>query len=275
MTEVYYFGSIGDGHFLYDTSYIWYTDRKPPPGFPWLIDQLDGRMLTSWDVQDWYNGKVYWRLIKTTDEHKSDWFVFCWYDRSGDSRPGSNSAFYVKGFHKDQHAEAFQYALQQFKRIADRQKHPLVLIDILPKDEPKRAYYFGCDGKHSSGHRLIDSRGRSVSQQNPPEAMFGFPWSFEFIDGGLLAVKKIKDEESGQVLHFCSPDQNATQLMATWPTWHSFVWWDRSGDSRGGSNSGLYVKGFTNDQVAEAFEFALAQYPEVVKRQRLPLQLQS
>lgn len=56
--------------------------------------------------------------------------------------------------------------------------------------------------------------------------------------------------------------------------WYAFYWWDRSGDSRAGSNSGLYVEGFGWPEADAAFEFACSQYPEVMARQRVPLTLQ-
>ena len=63
--------------------------------------------------------------------------------------------------------------------------------------------------------------------------------------------------------------------------WFAFVWWDRSGDKRGASNSGFYVRGFgvpvreTYDAIAPiVFEFACSQWPDVIGRQAFPLVLQ-
>lgn len=56
--------------------------------------------------------------------------------------------------------------------------------------------------------------------------------------------------------------------------WHAFIWWDRSDDQRGASNSGFYVRGFPYEEREPAFDFACAAWPKVVARQRHPLVLQ-
>jgi hypothetical protein len=58
------------------------------------------------------------------------------------------------------------------------------------------------------------------------------------------------------------------------PLWFAFVWWDRSGDSRPGSNSGFYVRGFAPPEARQAFEFACRAWPAVVARQEHALVLQ-
>lgn len=134
----------------------------------------------------------------------------------------------------------------------------------------KLALYFGCANER--GHWL-QSPGLGKTF-DPTRAIPGFPWSIGSLDGGLLKNAKIPDVVDGRVIWTCGgrPD-----------LWFAFVWWDRSGNSRPGSNSGFYVRGFGPD-VAErasislvardAFAFAKATYPKIVARQAFPLVLQ-
>jgi len=63
--------------------------------------------------------------------------------------------------------------------------------------------------------------------------------------------------------------------MAADDFWFAFVWWDRSVDHRGHSNSGFYVNGFAWPQYQEAFVFACNTFPQIVARQEHPLRLQT
>lgn len=121
------------------------------------------------------------------------------------------------------------------------------------------ALYFGYgDG----GHFLRSLNGRStLDKEDHP----GFPWAVHLLDSTLLQNGKVPDHPDGRVFSTCGgkPD-----------LWIGFFWWDRSGDSRSGSNSGFYVRGFEWKDRASAFRFACAEWPEVVKRQLHPLVLQ-
>lgn len=134
----------------------------------------------------------------------------------------------------------------------------------------KQALYFGSLGNghfmHREDHSYIHSRKLTEVAPN-------LPWSYEVIDCGLLENGKIPDRPTGQVHFTCGG--NGEDCF-----WFAFYWWDRSADSRPGSNSGFYVRGFgrpvaeTFDAIARiAFEYACAQWPEVVKRQQFPLVL--
>lgn len=83
--EVYYFGCIGDaGHYLWST-YGRLSGRKTLT--PWGLAELDGGLLAKGDRTE---GIV--RL------HRRDgWTAIAFWDRSCDSRPGSNSAFIARG----------------------------------------------------------------------------------------------------------------------------------------------------------------------------------
>lgn len=125
--------------------------------------------------------------------------------------------------------------------------------------DTKRAFYFGCLG--GLGHFFHDGQRRSTWTEHVP----GFPWSMGHLDGGLLNNGKRRDVYDGKVYWTCGGT----------PLWLAFYWWDNSVDSRGASNSGFYVQGFGHTEPAEAFAFACGQWPEVVRRQRQPLVLQS
>lgn len=122
----------------------------------------------------------------------------------------------------------------------------------------KIALYFGYG---SGGHFL---RGGRQSSLDPARDHPGFPWTINLLDTGLLKNGKIPDEPDGRVFSTAGgkPD-----------LWIAFYWWDRSGDKRGASNSGFYVRGFEWADRAAAFAFAKEAWPAVVARQKFPLVL--
>jgi hypothetical protein len=122
----------------------------------------------------------------------------------------------------------------------------------------KRALYFGYG---SGGHFLRDSGGARTLA--PEETIPGFPWSGALLDSRLLTNRGVPDDPDGRVHWVCGGT----------PLWLGFVWWDRSGDKRGASNSGFYVQGFHHAERQAAFDFACAQWPDVVARQLYPLVL--
>jgi hypothetical protein len=124
----------------------------------------------------------------------------------------------------------------------------------------KQALYFGFIESH--GHGLVGTDGWRTLQ---PDRVPAFPWRGWLIDTGLLKNGKVPDQPDGRVFWTCGGD----------PLWQAFVWWDRSGDSRGASNSGFYVQGFSHLEREAAFAFACAAFPQIVARQRRPLVLQS
>jgi hypothetical protein len=134
--------------------------------------------------------------------------------------------------------------------------------------QQKRALYFGCRGPREPGHYLQE--GHATIYQPPADC----PWSIALMDSGLLKNGRHPDAETGRVWWTCGGRA---------ALWYSFVWWDNSGDSRPGSNSGFYVAGFAPETLTPetarenakiAFEFAVSSYPWVIERQRHPLVLQ-
>ena len=125
----------------------------------------------------------------------------------------------------------------------------------------KLALYFGC--WEQTGHYLHGPGGVSIWEMNGlPNDL---PWDQYIMDTGLLKNGKIHDSPNGKVYWTCGG------YVAFW---YAFYWWDRSVDRRGACNSGFYVRGFGYPESQEAFEYACAQYPNVVKRQLFPLELQ-
>lgn len=120
----------------------------------------------------------------------------------------------------------------------------------------KLALYFGCAGP-SSGHAIHDGDSSYIQSA-------GAPWTIEQMDTGLLKNMEVFDRTDGRVHWTCGGKD---------VFWYAFVWWDRSADSRGNSNSGFYVRGFEHRQAREAFEYACETWPKVVNRQAHPLVL--
>lgn len=133
----------------------------------------------------------------------------------------------------------------------------------------KQALYFGFgDG----GHFLRARDGWKDCHRHPGDRAPGFPWqSASWLDSSLLVNRKVPDRPNGRVQVVGGGREHF---------WFAFAWWDRSGDSRPGSNSGFYVRGFgvpvreTFDIIATvAFDYACKEWPDVVARQAFPLTL--
>ena len=125
----------------------------------------------------------------------------------------------------------------------------------------KQALYFGC---FDSGHYLHSGQGRRTidGKRDIP----GFPWSMGDLDTGLLKNGKRLDIYDGRVFWTCGGSGDF---------WYAFFWWDRSGDARGNSCSGFYVRGFDWPMIQQAFDFACVEWPTVIGRQKRTLVLQS
>lgn len=124
----------------------------------------------------------------------------------------------------------------------------------------KQALYFGCWDR--AGHYLHLPNGQKV---HPGRDFSDLPWGEGLMDTGLLKNGKRPDRCDGRVWWTCGGRA----------LWYAFFWWDRSVDTRGGCNSGFYVRGFGWPQADEAFAYACAQYPRVIARQKHPLVLQA
>lgn len=120
-------------------------------------------------------------------------------------------------------------------------------------------YYFG--SLYQRGHHLV--RVDEVAVHETQLEKIKFPWTFDDIDGGFLKTGNITDIVDGRVHWFASADTK----------WYGFVWWDRSCDTRPGSNSGFYVPNVDAVPSMVAFRRACDAFPQVVRRQRIPFLL--
>lgn len=110
--KVFYFGCIGDsGHYLFDGEDSPYGDRVPWKQYdtvtPFVGNDFDGQRFTPGRlVRDRWEG---WPQTQSVYKltHEAGWTMLgCW-DRSVDTRPGSNSTFIIEGTHD------FSAALEQ------------------------------------------------------------------------------------------------------------------------------------------------------------------
>jgi hypothetical protein len=129
MTEraAFYFGCLDRaGHYFHASDRKWTLEpTELAPNIPWTIGLMDTGLLKNGRRPDVCDGKVFWTL--GWGPKPILWHAFAWWDRSVDSRPNSNSGFYVRGFEAQQHHEAFAFAGEVFPQVVARQRHPLVL----------------------------------------------------------------------------------------------------------------------------------------------------
>lgn len=124
----------------------------------------------------------------------------------------------------------------------------------------KLALFFG--RWDEPGHFLHLSNRRRIWDRKDLE---GFCWNDSLMDGGLLKNGRRTDVYDGKVFWTAGGAK---------AFWYAFFWWDRSGDRRGASNSGFYVRGFGWPEAEAAFAYACEQFPTIVARQRHALALQ-
>lgn len=119
----------------------------------------------------------------------------------------------------------------------------------------QRALYFGC--LEDIGHYFWTIEGRSSMYGRETERWLPGAWD-KLADSGLLMNGKVPDKPTGDVYWTCATEDR-----------FAFFWWDRSVDTRSGSNSGFYTTGIADRNAA--FDFACKAFPTVVARQKHPL----
>lgn len=99
---------------------------------------------------------------------------------------------------------------------------------------PETIYIFGCFG--DLGHYFFNESQKRVRV---------IPYEVERACDGL-GFNFVKDQPEGQII-------NRALCLSKIPEGWSFVsWWDRQGDDRGNSHTGILAKGsFTNEQLIE------------------------
>lgn len=109
--RVLHYGCWNDvGHYLRESRYL-YGDRKD---LPW--DNIDGGL-----CPDKINGQIQGDAIL---HHRDGWTAISFWDRSVDSRGGSNSNFFAEGNHSFE--EMVQIAKDKFPNIMSRFKFEIV-----------------------------------------------------------------------------------------------------------------------------------------------------
>jgi hypothetical protein len=107
----------------------------------------------------------------------------------------------------------------------------------------KEAYYFGCQ-EGGGGHRLYTSGGGTCNREPA-----GFPCRTTTLDAGLLPPGSQKEGQA-TLVHLNG--------------WTILAFWDRSIDSRSGSNSAFVFQGLMT--FTEVCEQARLRFPEIWKR---------
>lgn len=164
--------------------------------------------------------------------------------------------------------ETYEEAVERAASIAaeSNAKHhhgEVTTIAVIDPNAKRDCYYFGCIGQ--SGHYMFGAHG---DWKEKDQAYCEMPWGDgrgAGVDGTLLNNAREPDQVTGRVV------STVGKRGERW--WWVFAWWDRSVDSRPGSNSALFVSGFGPNNREAAFKFACEKWPQVVSRQKLPLVL--
>lgn len=113
--------------------------------------------------------------------------------------------------------------------------------------------FFGCDslpGHYNPGHYVKD-------RQDPRRSYYTQPFKgTNGLDGGLLEEAKIPDVADGRC------------IVVRRHGWTVIAFWDRSGDSRGASNSAFMVS--CDAPAEEILAAAREQWPEIFARPNFP-----
>lgn len=118
----------------------------------------------------------------------------------------------------------------------------------------KKLFYFGCIG--DKGHYFWENEGFHMSWKEEQKVAEIIPCkNYNEVDGNF-APKKTCDQ--GKYLEYVFP--NNTRLVS---------WWDRTVDSRHGSNSTLIGVGYNSSD--EMLNDAVKLFPSVMNRQSRPI----
>ena len=108
-------------------------------------------------------------------------------------------------------------------------------------------FFFGCAKGDQSGHRMHKSRFSDMQYQEVARLVYSNPWRHS-IDGTLAPAGC--GQKQGQALLHCKDG------------WTAISFWDRTGDSRMGSNSAFLAKG--DYTFAEMINLASTAFPEIM-----------
>ena len=115
-------------------------------------------------------------------------------------------------------------------------------------------FFFGCAKGDQSGHRMKASRYSTNDYMVANRFMYSNPWRHS-IDGSLAPAGR--EQKQGQA------------LLHRKNGWTAISFWDRTGDSRMGSNSAFLAKG--DYTFAEMINLASAAFPEIMASFKFPI----
>jgi len=119
--EVYYFGCIDDaGHYFWVPPGASLYGRQRP-AIPWQDGDLDAKLAPGY-IGPYQSGPQIEGRAKV--HHKNGWTAVAFWDRSVDSRGGSNSVFIVKG--TLDFDSAVEQARAAFPKVWGRFKFPVI-----------------------------------------------------------------------------------------------------------------------------------------------------
>jgi hypothetical protein len=119
-TDVFYFGSLGRGHYLHLRGTQCHHNVLEGI-IPWSYG-IDGKVLEKAKIPDDPNGQI-------LHVQRDGWTAIAFWDRSGDARRGSNSAFIANALLKPE--ELLVLAREQWPEVFERKGFPeLRLVTI-------------------------------------------------------------------------------------------------------------------------------------------------
>jgi len=127
-----------------------------------------------------------------------------------------------------------------------------------------RIYYFGCESKERKGHFLHMPWQPGYQRMGAGrERREELPWDDGMLDSGLAP------NDPRQRQGIC----RLTTVVTDAGTWTALAFWDRSGDSRGNSNSAIIAEGeYTHDEMVALFQ---EHFPVVWERVTAEMELKA
>ena len=125
-------------------------------------------------------------------------------------------------------------------------------------------YFFGVSTGSSAGHYLHRSAGGcAVYDRRSADVARGLPEPLHRLDG-VWCWERPRTSEESRFHSSQDPQHEGRAFVHYVEGWTVVSWWDRSGDSRGGSNSAFLAIG--RRPFAEMLEMARAAFPREITR---------
>lgn len=126
MRDAYYFGVLDDSGHEYHAPGDEYLPRDEEKQIVWQPEEIDGCLQPGCHKNRW----GHWEHGSQKQgpavlHYKDGWTALSFWDRSGDSRPGSHSTFILRGTHEFD--VALEIAKMHFPEVFERIKFSVVL----------------------------------------------------------------------------------------------------------------------------------------------------